>query len=406
MPNVVFAVPFFKETTLRFVRGVASLPGVRLGLVTQDPREALPEDLGKAILGHWRCADALDPDGLLDGVRGVGRQLGSVDRLVGTLEQLQVPLGHVRDRLGIDGMGEETARSFRDKSRMKTILRAAGLPCARHRLATTADEARSFAALVGYPLVVKPPDGAGAKATFRVEHAGVLEESLAAMRPSPERPLLVEEFMQGTEHSFDAVNLGGKTVWHSLTRYLPPPLHVLENPWIQWTVLLPREVDHPRYDDIRSVAARSLSALGMGTGVSHMEWFRRPDGSIAISEVGARPPGAQICSLISYAHELDFYAAWGRLVVLDQWTPPERRFAVGAAYLRGQGQGRVKAIHGLEAARREVGDLVVETRLPEVGQSPSGSYEGEGYVILRHASTEVVEKALKRLVTLVRVELG
>jgi hypothetical protein len=92
--------------------------------------------------------------------------------------------------------------------------------------------------------------------------------------------------------------------------------------------------------------------------------------------------------------------------VLDQWTPPERRFAVGAAYLRGQGQGRVKAIHGLEAARREVGDLVVETRLPEVGQSPSGSYEGEGYVILRHASTEVVEKALKRLVTLVRVELG
>ena len=37
---------------------------------------------------------------------------------------------------------------------------------------------------------------------------------------------------------------------------------------------------------------------------------------------------------------------------------------------------------------------------------PTGTYEGDGYVILRHASTEVVEKALRRLVTLVRAELG
>ena len=120
MRNAVFVVPFLKETTLRFVRGVAALPGVRLGLVTQDPREALPEDLARVTAGHWRCDDALEPGQLLEGVRGVGRQLGSVDRLVATLEQLQVPLGFVRDRLGIDGMGEETARSFRDKSGSST----------------------------------------------------------------------------------------------------------------------------------------------------------------------------------------------------------------------------------------------------------------------------------------------
>src|SRR6185369_14190103 len=113
---------------------------------------------------------------------------------------------------------------------------------------------------------------------------------------------LLEEFVKGDEHSFDSVCIGGELRWHSITRYLPGPLEVLQNPWIQWCVLLPREVDDPRYDPIRKEAARALKALGMTTGLSHMEWFRREDGSVAISEVGARPPGAQITTLMSYAH--------------------------------------------------------------------------------------------------------
>ena len=36
-----------------------------------------------------------------------------------------------------------------------------------------------------------------------------------------------------------------RTVWASVSDYRPPPLTVLRNPWIQWTVLLPRELDHP-----------------------------------------------------------------------------------------------------------------------------------------------------------------
>lgn len=404
MRNVVFAVPFFKETTLRFVRGLTTLPDVRLGLVTQDPRKALPPDIERALVGHWQVADGLDPEHLLAGVRGVASQMGSVDRLVGTLEQLQVPLGYVRDRMGLEGLGEQIATNFRDKSRMKTVLRGAGVPCARHRLTTSVSEALSFVALVGYPVVAKPPDGAGAKATYRVESDEQLRDVLQGLPPTPERPVLFEEFMTGEEHSFDGVNVGRETIWHSLTRYAPTPLHVLENPWIQWTVLLPREVDDPRYDDVRRVAKKALHALGMGTGVSHMEWFRRPDGSVAVSEVGARPPGAQICSLIGYAHDVDFYGAWGRLVATDQFTKPERRFAAGAAYLRAQGQGRVARVHGVEQATKELGSLVVEARLPEIGQAPSGTYEGEGYVILRHPSTEVVEQGLRRLVSLVRVE--
>ena len=156
----------------------------------------------------------------------------------------------------------------------------------------------------------------------------------------------------------------GDVVWHSISSYLPTPLEVLENPWVQWAVLLPRSIDGPEYDAIRDGAARGLRALGMGTGFTHMEWFRLSEGRIALSEVAARPPGAQFTSLLSYAHDTDMYAAWARLEIFGEFDPPERRHAVGAAYLRGQGQGVVRGVHGLDVLQRELGALVVEARLP------------------------------------------
>jgi hypothetical protein len=219
-------------------------------------------------------------------------------------------------------------------------------------------------------------------------------------------PTLLEEFVSGVEHSFDSVVIGGRPSWYSISRYTPSPLEVLENPWIQWCVFLPRDVSGQEFEPIREAAFRALAALGLETGLSHMEWFRLRGERVAISEVGARPPGAQITSLLSWAHDLDFYSAWPRLMIFDEFDPPPRRHAVGAAYFRGQGTGRVRAIHGLEEAQRRFGHLVVEASLPRAGQWPSGSYEGEGYVILRHPESEVVEDALKHIVSTVKVELA
>jgi hypothetical protein len=189
-----------------------------------------------------------------------------------------------------------------------------------------------------------------------------------------------------------------------VSRYLPSPLTVVSNPWIQWCVLLPRELDG--YEDIRAVAAHALDALGLASGMAHLEWFRRPDGRVAVSEVAARPPGAQFTSLLSYAHDADFYAAWPRLLIDNVFDVPQRRWAVGAAYVRGAGTGRVRAIRGLDEAQRELGPLVVEARLPAPGAAQGAGYEGAGHVVLRHAETAVVEAALARLVRLVRVELA
>jgi formate-dependent phosphoribosylglycinamide formyltransferase (GAR transformylase) len=406
MPTVHFVLPFPAPIADRFLTAVAALPEVRLGVISQDPLERLPEALRARLAGHWRVPDCFDGQQLADGVRSLASRTGRPDRLLGVLEQLQEPLGAVRDALGIPGMGWQAAHNFRDKARMKTVLREGGVPCARHCLAEDAAAVWALAERAGFPLVVKPPAGAGARATFRLDSSEQLEQALQADPPRAGQPWMVEEFILGDEQSFDTICIGGRPVWHSLTHYLPTPLEALRHPWIQWCVVLPREVDDPRYDDIRAAAFRSLEVLGMGTGLAHMEWFRRQDGSVAVSEVAARPPGAQITALMSYAHDFDFYSAWARLVVFEEWAKPERRYAAGAAFLRGQGTGRVQAVHGVERAQREMGHLVVESKLPRRGQPRSSSYEGEGYVIVRHPETKVVIEALRKLISSVRVEVA
>lgn len=406
MRNVVFVVPFFMEATLRFVAGAASLPGVRLAIVSQDPLERLPEELRAHIAAHWRIDDALDARQIAIGVEGVTRQIGRIERLIGSLEQLQVPLAQVREHLGLPGLSVEAAHRFRDKSVMKTVLEHAGLPCARHRLVARAGDAGAFVAEVGMPIVVKPPAGAGAVGTFRLDSPAELAQYLERHPPQAARPVLFEEFLHGEEHSFDSVSIDGRIVWHSISTYRPSPLAVVENPWIQWCVLLPRRIDAAEFAEIRAAAGPALSALGLGTGMTHMEWFRRAQGGIAISEVAARPPGAQFTTLLSYACNLDFYRAWPRLMIFEEFESPRRDYATGAAYLRGMGQGRVKAVHGLAQAQKELGTLVVEARLPQTGQTQASGYEGSGYIVLRHPETRVVEQALARAVEIIRVELG
>jgi hypothetical protein len=405
MKNAVLVAPYFMDATERFIAAAAIVPHARIGLVSCDTLDRLPADLRARLAGHYRV-DGIALPQLREGVEGVGRQWGSIDRILGVLEQIQVPLGELRDQLGVSGMGAAAARNFRDKSLMKTVLQQHGLPCARHQLVVDCHAGSEFAGLVGFPIIVKPPDGAGAKSTFRCENMQHLSECLVRLRPSPDNPMLLEEFITGKEHSFDSVIIDGRVVWHSISHYYPAPLEVVRQPWIQWCVLIPCETDVPDYAGIRAVAEPSLRALGMRTGLSHMEWFRRSDGSVAISEIGARPPGAQFMTLMSYAHDIDMYRAWSRLMIHDQFQPPPKKYACGAAYLRGMGTGRVAHVHGLAQIARELGDIVVKAKIPDIGQASSGTYEGEGFIIVRHPETHVVENALRQIITQVQVQLA
>ena len=130
--------------------------------------------------------------------------------------------------------------------------------------------------------------------------------------------------MRAREHTCETVMVGGRAVWHSGTHYMNPPLEILENPWMQYCVVLPRE-EPPEFQRFLPINDRALSALGLETGLSHMEWFSRKDGSPVIGEVGARPPGANITPMMSTAYDTDMVRNWVELMVFGTFDPPVRK---------------------------------------------------------------------------------
>ncbi|MDQ3037439.1 MAG: ATP-grasp domain-containing protein [Myxococcota bacterium] len=398
--NLVFVAPFALETTMRFARALSKLHDVRVLAVMQDAPKGNDARVFDDVV---RVSDGLSARDLIDAIELLKRRHGAPFRILGILEALQVQVAAARQHFGVPGTDVRTADLFRDKARMKDALRAAGLPCARHRLLATPSDGEAFANEVGYPIVVKPPAGMGAKATFRVSSHGQLKAAVLGMGASAQRPVLAEEFLRGREYSFETITVAGRVRFHSISEYLPTPLEVLENPWMQWVCLLPRELG-PELDDARVMGLRAIEALGLKSGFTHMEWFRRHDGSLAIGEIAQRPPGANITRMTGLAHDFDPYVAWARAVVDDAFDGPyERRWSVGCAFLRGIGRGRVTHLEGVHQAHERVRKYVVEAKLPTIGAPKSDSYEGDGYAIVRARDTETVKGALRTIIETVRV---
>ena len=104
------------------------------------------------------------------------------------------------------------------------------------------------------------------------------------------------------------------------------------------------------------------------------------------------------------AHGIDPYRAWARAVVDGELDAPwHRKYAVGCAFLRGMGQGRVTSVTGVRETHDAVGKLIAEAKLPTLGAMKADSYEGDGHIIVRHERTDVVQAALSKIVDTIRV---
>ncbi len=415
MPHVVLVAPHFLENTNRYVRAFAGLDGVTLSVVSEDPASAIPDELRPRIARHYQVDQCLEAESLTRAVRWMGSEVGRVDRLTGALEQLQSPMARVRDTLDLEGLRSDVARRFRDKDLMKEVLRSRDVPVAKSALAASPAELRAFVAQVGFPVIVKPQAGVGARATYRITSEADLDGlAQQGVVPSTANPLQIEEFILAREHTCETVTIRGTPVWRSGTRYFPTPLEVLESPWVQYCVLLPREdVDtewtrfHPTNDAALAALFGDSAETAAGTALTHMEWFLREDGTALVNEVGVRPPGVGIMPLMSLAHDTDFFSDWAELIAFDRFTPKPRRWSAGAAFIRGQGTGdRVVSVEGIEEAVARAGAALVELRTPKVGQARAEGYEGEGWATVRHATTEGVKSALLALIEGVQVRYG
>ena len=404
MRNIVHVSRHPVGESLRIARAIKRLDGVHLlGICESSSR--MDEAALTEVFADLTCVeDAHDAEQLIAAARMLKEKHGSLHQIVTAQETLLEPVAQACEALGLHGMTVETVRRALDKSCLKRILEQAGIKTARDCLITESADARRFVDDIGFPVVLKPLGGSGGLATWCIRSVEQLELALGLMQPSPENAVLAEVYLQGQELCIDTITIENEPRFYSICCYRPSILEALENPQVQWTCVMPREMSGDRFRDFIEQGLKAVRALAVGNAMTHMEGFLLEDGGLSFTDATLRPAGARIGPMLAFAYDMDPYMAWARAALDGCFDGPwERKYAVGTLFLRGIGSGVVEHVEGLESVKQQVGELLVDAHLPRVGASVSATYTGDGYITIRHPETKVVEDALHLIAQTLRI---
>jgi formate-dependent phosphoribosylglycinamide formyltransferase (GAR transformylase) len=344
----------------------------------------------------------------LAAVRSVQKRLW-VDRLEATIEAHIMAAATAREACGIPGTSVETAYLCRDRPAMKDTLRRAGIPCARSTRARTPAEARDFAAETGFPLIVKPPAGAGASGTWRVRDGQEFERVIHESGLADGHAVAIEEFIEGHEGFLDTLTIRGDVAHEFITHYYPNVLEAMRERWISPQMVTTNRIDAPGYGEVREMARRVIRILDIGTSATHMEWFAGPKG-LRFSEIGCRPPGVGQWDVYNAANEFDLYFEWASAIVHGAvHRRPSRRYSAGMIALRPERDGRITGYSGIDEIQRRYGDCIVAARLPGAGtptQPIEGGYMANAWMRVRHPDYDRLRAILNDIGETVRVQAG
>jgi carbamoylphosphate synthase large subunit len=394
--NVVFVEPFFPSNQRQFARALAEAGASVIG-IGEYPADALDGQLKDWLSGYEQVQSVTDVEAMTATVRGVQDRLW-VDRLEATVEAHTMPAAQVREACTIPGTSVRTAWLCRDKPSMKQALREAGVPTAASAAVTSADEVHAFAEQTGYPLILKPRSGAGALDTIRVDDPASLEEALGLFGGQGVDSIAVEEFVEGHEGFYDTIAIDGQVAMDFVSHYYPNVLEAMRTRWISPQFIATNRIDSaPEYAELRDLGHRVISALGIGTSATHMEWFFGPKG-LRFSEIGCRPPGVGAWDLYAAGNDLDIYREWANAIVHGHTSAvPSRRYASGMIALRPDRDGSISGYSGVDELQDRYGEWVIDAHLPDPGtptQPVAAGYMANAYVRMRHPDFDTLRGML------------
>ena len=382
--KVLFISPHYPQEMEDFTRGLAEV-GAQVYGVGDAPRQGLPEKVQRHLRDYLQVPGLFDEDDAVRRIVAAGRSL-KPDRVECLWEPCVVLAARVREALGVPGMSADTAIGFRDKPIMKERVIQHGLRVPKFARVRTAQEAAAAAAAIGYPVIVKPVAGAGTADTYRADDIGELRGVLGAVGHHKE--INLEEFIEGEEFTYDTVCIDGAPVFESVAQYHPKPLDGRSHEWITPAQIVFRDPYQPELRAGIELGRGVLKALGMGTGFTHMEWFRKSDGEVVFGEIAARSPGGKLVDQMNYANDFDVYREWARAVCWGSFDArPNRRYHVAALFKRALGQGRIRRIEGMDEIRHRLGDSLVVADLLPLGHPRRDWHQtllSDGYMIIRH----------------------
>jgi formate-dependent phosphoribosylglycinamide formyltransferase (GAR transformylase) len=395
--DIVFLEPSFPANQREFVRALAGV-GARVTGIGERPKAALDDGLRRWLSHYEQVRNVTDEDEVGRAVQRL-RQRIRIDRLEASIEAHVTTAARVRAKFGIPGTSERTTFLCRDKPAMKDALREAGVPCAQSIGSSSVEEIVAFAERLGYPMIVKPRDAAGASGTVRVQSRDEIHAVLRSLGVGPGgRSVAVEEFVQGHEGFYDTLTIGGEVEHEFVSHYYPNVLEAMRERWISPQFIATNRVQQPgAYDALKALGRKVNAALGIETSATHMEWFYGPKG-LKFSEIGCRPPGVRAWDLYAAGNEIDIYREWAMAVVHGRTSQRlSQRYSAGLIAIRPTCDGHIVGYQGIEEIQRALGPALIDMHLPAVGsatQPVDAGYMANAWIRVRHPDYDKLRELL------------
>jgi biotin carboxylase len=266
-----------------------------------------------------------------------------LDRIV-ALDDFDVEMAAMlREYLHVPGMGQTTARGFRDKLAMRSRARNAGIACPEFVPVINHGAITEWTSRVAPPWVLKPRAQAAAIGIRKIASLEQLWETIHALG-DVQADYLLEQFVPGDVYHVDSLVFDRRVVFASASRYGTPPMAVAHEGGIFVTRTLAD--DDQTAVALKAMNARVLDAFGLLRGVSHTEFIRDRDGRLHFLETSARVGGAFIVDVVEAATGVNLWREWATIEIAGEhgtYQPPASK---------GQSAGIV-----LSLARQEEPDM-------------------------------------------------
>ncbi len=320
MKNVVFISPNFPTNYWQFCRELRN-NGLNVLGVGDQPYDELKQELKDSLTEYYKVGSLENYDEVYRAVAFFIHKYGRIDWLESNNEYWLEKDAALRTDFHItSGFQVEDMPRIKYKSKMKKYYQKVGIPTARYHLVTDdIKKCRAFLRKVGYPVVVKPDNGVGAAATYKLKND---EDLVAFMESRPAGvPYIMEEFVNAEVNSYDAIiDSNGDPIFETGN---VTPMSVMD---------IVNNADNSIYyivkdlpEDTREAGRATVKSFGVKSRFVHFEFFRLNEdheglgkkGQVIALEVNMRPCGGFTPDMINFAHSTNVYKIWADMIAFD-----------------------------------------------------------------------------------------
>jgi len=221
---------------------------------------------------------------------------------------------HLREHLRIPGMGETTARYFRDKLAMRARAKDRGIAIPEFVHVLNHARIHNFLSTVPAPWLLKPRSEAssvGIRKLTQPEDVWKCVEELGDAQSS----YLIERMIPGDVYHVDAIVSEKKVLFAEVHQYRKPLFELLHQ---GGGIFATRTVERGSAVErqILETHAQVIEHLGLVRGVTHTEFIvGKDDGKVYFLETAARVGGAHIADLVEASSGLNLWKEWAKIEI-------------------------------------------------------------------------------------------